>query len=129
MARKKAHAVVLKVNCDDGNLDSLVKRLPKTYKYKHKDKIGLPENDFINETYTYTWEKPFTTKSMAVEDGELLTFLTATARIEFQRKVKVRDGVLLPRNERINVSQPDVILFMTDNVAYMAVITSYLPDV
>lgn len=129
MAQKKAHAVVLKVNCDDGDLNSLVKRLPKTYKYKHKDKIGLPENDFINETYTYTWEKNFTTRSIAVEDGDTLTFLMATARIEFQRKVKVRDGVILPRDERINVNQPDVILFMADNVAYMAVITSYLPDV
>ncbi|WP_270758938.1 hypothetical protein [Lactiplantibacillus plantarum] len=129
MARKKAHAVVLKVNCDDGDLNSLVKRLPKTYKYKHKDKIGLSENDFINETYTYTWEKNFTTRSISVEDGDTLTFLMATARIEFQRKVKFRDGVILPRDERINVNQPDVILFMADNVAYMAVITSYLPDV
>lgn len=130
MTRQKAHAVVLKINVTNSMLDNLITNVPMVYHNKRTDKTGLKEQEYFSEDYEYTWEKPFVKKRLSVGVEKSVTFQVATARIEFPRRVKSRDGMLLARNERVNVNQPDVVLFSTDSgSSYMAVITSYLPDV
>lgn len=122
------HAYLFHVKTDDHVLDEIINKTKSNDIFEESVPSGVPGVGPLHETYEYQWKIEFNKFNIGIPDDS--ECYHAVAKIEFPRRIKVRtDGTLMPRSERINVNYPDVLLFKDEDQTYLAIITSYLPDI
>ncbi|EEI20377.1 hypothetical protein G8J22_00574 [Lentilactobacillus hilgardii] len=129
-SKRIAHAHLVKIKSDNGNIDKVIKDTQRSFLEKQKISYGTNNDEVLNEMYEYKWEQYFSKFYIEVPNSEPMPCYKAMAKIEFPRRVKFgRDGQPLDRKDRINVNHPYIILFRKNEDIYMGIITSYSPDI